>query len=511
MPTHLTYPGVYVGEIPGSDRPIAAVPTSIAAFVGRASRGPVNEATMIHSAGDYHRHFGGLSVNSKMSYAVYDFFRNGGSKAVIVRLYRADVDANTADTAIIAIGSSEISAASPGAWGNDLEIIVDHTISASDAADLGLSANQLCNVTVNDLGTGDQEIHRNVSIVQGSRQIADVLGKDSRLVRVQGLDASLDRLPAGSYKPSGRPASDGDALSADDYVGGASRANKEGLYAVEQVDAFNLLCIPPDFGGSSTYPGQLAALAVAFCAEGNAIFLYDPPGDWASAADAIRNVDSVERDANAALYFPRVRQPDPLQGNQLLETVPCGVIAGLISRFDATKGVWKSPAGIEATLKGIPELAVELTGQENGELNKRGVNCLRSIPAAGRVCWGARTLKGADLLSSEWKYLAVRRTALFITESLQRGLAWVVFEPNDEPLWSRIRERVEAFMLEELYRRGAFQGEKRTDAYFVKCDAETTTRADISRGVVNVVVGFAPLKPAEFVLIRLQLKAGQIP
>jgi phage tail sheath protein FI len=158
---------------------------------------------------------------------------------------------------------------------------------------------------------------------------------------------------------------------------------------------------------------------------------------------------------------------------------------------------------------GVPELSVSLTDEENGELNPLGINCLRSLPAAGRVVWGARTRVGDDRLASEWKYIPVRRTALYIEESLYRGTKWVVFESNDEPLWAQIRLNIGAFM-HTLFRQGAFQGKTPKEAYFVKCDSETTTQDDINRGVVNIVVGFAPLKPAEFVMINLQQMAGQI-
>jgi phage tail sheath protein FI len=186
-----------------------------------------------------------------------------------------------------------------------------------------------------------------------------------------------------------------------------------------------------------------------------------------------------------------------------------GAIAGLFSRTDTNRGVWKAPAGLEATLVGVPKLSVPMTDAENGELNPLGINCLRAFSGAGRVAWGARTRVGDDRLASEWKYVPVRRTALFIEESLYRGTKWVVFEPNDEPLWASIRLNVGAFM-QGLFRQGAFQGSSPREAYFVKCDKETTTQTDIDTGIVNIAVGFAPLKPAEFVVIRLQQIAGQI-
>jgi phage tail sheath protein FI len=181
----------------------------------------------------------------------------------------------------------------------------------------------------------------------------------------------------------------------------------------------------------------------------------------------------------------------------------------VMAQTDSTRGVWKSPAGIDAGLNGVQGLQVNLTDEENGLLNPLGINCLRTFPVTGRVIWGARTLRGADQLADEYKYLAVRRTALFIEESLFRGTKWVVFEPNDEPLWAQIRLNVGAFM-HNLFRQGAFQGRTPREAYLVKCDKETTTQNDINLGVVNILVGFAPLKPAEFVIIKLQQLAGQV-
>jgi phage tail sheath protein FI len=189
--------------------------------------------------------------------------------------------------------------------------------------------------------------------------------------------------------------------------------------------------------------------------------------------------------------------------------VPCGAAAGVFARTDAQRGVWKAPAGIDATLAGVPQLSVSLTDDENGDLNQLGVNCLRSFPLIGQVVWGSRTLRGADQFADEYKYIPVRRTALFIEESLFRGTKWVVFEPNDEPLWAQIRLNVGAFM-HNLFRQGAFQGQTPREAYFVKCDKETTTQNDINLGIVNIVVGFAPLKPAEFVIIKIQQIAGNI-
>jgi uncharacterized protein len=200
------------------------------------------------------------------------------------------------------------------------------------------------------------------------------------------------------------------------------------------------------------------------------MFLVDPPSTWNNKDAAKSGLGAIGTNSrNAALFFPRLREPDPLRENQMGTFVPCGAVAGVFARTDTQRGVWKAPAGLDATLVGVPSLAVPLSDPENGELNPLGINCLRSFPVIGRVVWGARTLRGADQLADEYKYIPVRRTALFIEESLYRGTQWVVFEPNDEPLWAQIRLNVGAFM-NTLFRQGAFQGRTPREAYFVKCD-----------------------------------------
>ena len=313
--------------------------------------------------------------------------------------------------------------------------------------------------------------------------------------------------------------SDGAALKkADDFTPANGERDKLGIYALEQLFAqdglFNLLCIPP-YTDTNDVDVALVSDAAAYCERRRAMLLVDSPSGWKSKTTAVQKftdaaTDNVgTRSRNAALFFPRLRQPNPLRDGQIEEFVPSGVVAGIFARTDTQRGVWKAPAGLDATLVGVPELSVLLSDDENGELNPLGVNCLRSFPSSGRVVWGARTLRGADQLADEWKYIPVRRTALYIEESLYRGTQWVVFEPNDEPLWAQIRLNVGAFM-HNLFRQGAFQGQTPRDAYFVKCDKETTTQNDINLGIVNIVVGFAPLKPAEFVVIKLQQMAGQI-
>jgi phage tail sheath protein FI len=358
----------------------------------------------------------------------------------------------------------------------------------------------------------------NNAITVAKNTIDDTTGNVSDDQKKAALEPALDAAEnalktANAFLPEAhKNGEDGEDLNSESFVGNGLEDQKKGLYALEKADLFNLLCIPPfSFNGDGDFYTSLIDAAVGYCRKRRAFFIIDPPSDWRNKDNAINGInDGIGRpDHYAAVYFPRLIQPNPLRDNQIEKFAPCGAIAGVFARTDAQRGVWKAPAGLEATLSGVPQLSVPLTDDENGELNQLGINCLRAKPPAGRIVWGARTRAGDDRLASEWKYVPVRRTALFIEESLFRGSQWIVFEPNDEPLWAQIRLNFGAFM-NNLFRQGAFQGSTPRDAYFVKCDKETTTQNDINLGIVNIIVGFAPLKPAEFVVIKLQQMAGQI-
>jgi phage tail sheath protein FI len=531
MPVAPTYPGVYIEEIPSGVRTITGVSTSITAFIGSAPRGPVDEPTTINSFADYERIFGGLSLDSTMSYAVRGFYLNGGSQAVIVRLTRTpgsgldDPEAATIrlPTLTSPPGELVLVAASVGAWGKNLGALVDHKTKDNTNA-------SLFNLTILETGGAIEKFLNVSSDPSSARYLPRVLAQGSMLVRVNRVNdqfqiptvrpaetltlASPPTSPP-SFKPEAVTASggrDGGPLTQDQFTGPGTEATKSGLYALEKVDLFNLLCIPP-ISPDDDVEADLLDRAAQYCKKRRAMLLVDPPSYWTDKAIAKKEVTDGPYPGivsnYAALFFPRLKQPNPLRDNQVEEFVPCGAVAGVFARTDAQRGVWKAPAGQDAVLAGVPQLSVPLTDDENGELNPLGINCLRAFPIIGRVVWGARTLEGADRLASEWKYIPVRRTALFIEESLYRGTQWVVFEPNDEPLWSQIRLNVGAFM-QNMFRQGAFQGKTPREAYFVKCDKETTTQNDINLGIVNVLVGFAPLKPAEFVILKIQQIAGQI-
>jgi phage tail sheath protein FI len=520
-----TFPGVYIEEIPSGVRTIVGVATSITAFIGRALRGPVNNPTRIQSFADFERIFGGLSLDSTMSYAVQQFFLNGGTDAIIVRVVRTGdaTPANNASKATVSlpgpVGALNLEAANEGSWGSFLRARVDrHDRDPTD--------NTLFNLTIQDSANKAVEVFRNVSTNPNDRRaVALVLEQESNFVRVAGTvpaqapTVHTDPPPGGDpfgdppnplFFTAFNPGRDGIAITDSDVAG--SPALKSGINALDRADLFNILCIPPlerdvDLN-SATF-----STALAYCKTRRAMLIVDPPAMWNEVSDVTNagtGVDSLNlRDENSVIYFPRIRAADPLLENRLIEFVPCGAVAGIFARTDAQRGVFKAPAGLDATLTGVRELTVKLTDPQQGQLNPIGVNCLRSFAIVGNVVWGARTLEGADQLASEWKYVPVRRTALFIEESLYRGTQFAVFEPNDEPLWAQLRLNVGAFM-QNLFRQGAFQGASPRDAYFVKVDKETTTQNDINLGIVNILVGFAPLKPAEFIIIKIQQIAGQV-
>lgn len=653
MPVNPTYPGVYIEDIPSGVRTITGVATSITAFIGRTLRGLENEPTIINNFTDFERMFGGLDVDYPLSYAVRDFYLNGGSQAIIVRLFndgllkakkeagksvqdaanavlKAIEDAKAQDGATVdrlkqaartkadeikndpkqsaeAKNAAEkvanaaeqvtdinldkvveaakkaveltsddakaareavkvpnrkaskqivmekaaspdekdkgfvLEASSPGAWGNNLSVKIDYDGITDDVADrYGLSPNTLFNLTIiENPPKGSREVIRNVSIQNnaGSRRLDRILEQESQLLRVQMAGGGIFGIEPGMTRPDTTPldqdpsnpdlnpgdlqklkfqgGNDSDLLEPINFELKRDDSNqpiaKTGLYALEKADLFNLLCIPPEVRTEDTNV-EIYKLALPYCVKRRAMLIVDPPAAWgvnketaaAKAKAGLMDLGLGGTDArNAILYFPRVIQADPLREGQLDTFVPCGILAGVMARTDTQRGVWKAPAGIDAALNGIVGLQANLSDDENGMLNPLGINCLRNFPVYGRVVWGSRTLRGADQLADEYKYVPVRRLLLYLQESLYRGTQWVVFEPNDEPLWSQIRLNIGAFM-NNLFKQGAFQGKTPKEAYFVKCDSETTTQYDIDRGIVNIVIGFAPLKPAEFVILKFQ-------
>jgi phage tail sheath protein FI len=321
-------------------------------------------------------------------------------------------------------------------------------------------------------------------------------GSDAYVVRLTGET----NVSGGGEESVLAPGSDGfqAALLSGEVFGPGS--------ITDTIDLFNLVCVP----GESD-PSTLAALQ-SHCGKPRAFLLIDPDSSAsiASLREGLPAELMSDDAANAAMFFPWVRAPDPLQAGAGADFPPCGFVAGILARNDRDRGVWKVAAGVEALLADAIGPSIALNDAELGELNSVGISCIRALPAGGTVVWGARTLLGQDASQSPWKFIPARRLALFIEGSIARGTLWAANEVNDEALWAKLRASVEDFML-GLFADGAFQGTRPAEAFFVRCDSTTTTQADIDNGVVNIVVGFAPFRPGEFVVLNLQQPAGNSP
>jgi phage tail sheath protein FI len=352
------------------------------------------------------------------------------------------------------------------------------------------------------------------------RYIGDILKAQSNYVMVKPDSNSLTAPPVDTVIAAGNLISgtnltggnDGTALSPASPAGNFENVLLDptngigGVNQLARVDLFNLLCVPgevdpPTISALETFCSQHRAFMIVDCAQTDTFASLQKNGGPNSSITGTAGT-------NAAFYFPWINAPDPLNQGGTGPFPPCGYVAGIYASTDGSRGVWKAPAGTAASLSGIIGPNITLNDADNGFLNPVAVNCIRNFSAYGTVVWGARTLQGNDEIGSQWKYVPVRRLALYIEESLYRGTQWAVFEPNDEPLWASLRLNIGSFM-QTLFRQGAFQGQTPQDAYFVKCDEETTTQSDINLGIVNVLVGFAPLLPAEFVVIQIQQMAGQ--
>jgi uncharacterized protein len=493
VPVQLAYPGVYIEEIPSGVRTIAGVSTSICAFAGWAYQGPADRAVQCLSYADFDRQFAGLDVRSYLGYAVLQFFANGGSQAYVIRLTSSAAKAATA-----VLDGLEVIATGPGKWAEAFQLKT--TPRSDDATRFRLD--------IIEIASGAMiETFANLSLDSAdSRFVKTVLADGSQMVSVTKADTSKP-VTAKTVALSGA-VDDAAALQPADAAFGTALmgdGSTTGIYMLNKVDLFNLLAVP----GYSDKT-NLAKLE-KFCRDKRAMLIIDSPEGSTFTAmktgpdSALTGGDGI----NAAMYYPWIKAADPQQEGRFRSFPPSGAVAGVYARTDVTRGVWKAPAGTDASISGAGGVVETLSDDDNGLVNPKALNCIRNFPVYGTIIWGARTLRGNDEIGSEWKYIPVRRMALFIEESLYRGLKWVVFEPNDEPLWAQIRLNVGSFM-NDLFRQGAFQGSTPKDAYFVKCDKDTTTQADINRGIVNIVVGFAPLKPAEFVVIKLQQMAGQL-
>ncbi len=521
-----TYPGVYIQELPSTSHTILAAPTSITAFVGYTHPLKTPQSTVVpappapaiplYSFADYQNYFGGFFdspwLPDYVGQAVYQFFLNGGSSAYVVGLTNPSYPVATASIPttpdpIVFTATEPIADPGPPATGIRMQIAISNLQTTSvtdDTADIVISYGQ------------QVETYRKVQI---SNLISTLAA--SNLVSV----ATPTAVPT-SYPSSGSPFSleyitvpaAETSFIEPDAVGAVFTDN----YPLDKVTIFNLLVVP-----GITDPSVLAE-GVAYAERKRAFFIMDSPSNWdvdtpsGGAAPTGSPPSSPESpvdglsflpvpvSTNAAIYFPWLATTDPVSGNPSTSP-PSGFVAGIYAQEDANRGVWKSPAGLETALNGTTGVVPTgvMTDMQQGVLNGYGINAIRQFPSLTPVVFGARTLAYRDVaLQGQWGYIAVRRMALFLEQSLYANLPWAVFEPNDTPLWNALTQEVGAFMM-GLFRQGAFAGTKPSEAFLVQCDNTTTTAADIDNGIVNILVAFAPLKPAEFVVVQIAQLAGQ--
>ena len=515
-----TYPGVYIEEISSGQHTITGVATSIAAFIGWSNQGPVGAPIMVESWPQYQAIFGGMIPGNYLGYAVYQFFLNGGSQAYIVRLVWTDAVAASND-----IVGLQLYASNPGAWANRLNVVVSNVNTTKHTFNLQVTK-------VNGAQAQTLESYTNLSSLSTSPQFAvTVINSDSSYITFtppSGTAPTSITLPSGSTPaatlttPAGTTLNGGTSLttgfdgtqlipSSSDTGGDfeTQLTGVDGYQLLSNIPIFNLLCVPGET--STSVLGNLEQ----FCHQNRAFLIIDSPQTSASVLTAVSaqstgpvdssstSLTSGQYTSNSAFYFPWVLAPDPQVGYRPALFPPCGFVAGIYASTDASRGVWKAPAGIHASLTGALGLQYVLTDMQNGALNEVGVNCLRQFHTYGDVVWGARTMAGADAAGSDWKYIPIRRLALFIESSLYEGTQWAVFEPNAEPLWGQVRMSIGSFM-QGLFLQGAFAGITPHQAYFVKCDRDNNPDSSVSMGILNITVGFAPLYPAEFVVIEIQ-------
>jgi uncharacterized protein len=539
----LLHPGVYVQELPSAVHPIEGASTSTAAFIGVAEKGPVPgtilptgrmaQPMLVTSFTDYTRQFGGFRQDSFLTYAVRAFFENGGRRLYVVRvLHRAPTSPPAPPNPAVSPGNASlrISAANEGLWGNKISVQIVNS-SDGDPKNFKLlvlydsnPVEAFDNITSLDPSTANPVDYARTVVNSRSEYIA--------------LTADINTRPSNTNPPHIRlgGGSDGPPVQRDDFIGlparddltppGEPTPTGTGLHALDKITDVNLIAIPGQGDPVTVNAGM------NYCKISRQLqdcFFIGDMGTVSSVASArvegttpnVRKISDARDFATTgfsgtpldkaagdygAIYFPWVLSPDPIGvgRNPKILLPPSGFLAGLYARIDNSRGAFKAPAGTEASVAGALGTAVDVSDTQQDQLNPVSVNVIRTVPGSGFVVWGTRTI-GSD---TSWRYIPVRRMAIFLRVSIYNGIQWAVFEPNDEPLWASLRLNIRSFMLTQ-FRAGAFQGSKPDDAFFVKCDSSTTTQTDIDNGVVNILVGFAPLKPAEFVVLRLSQKVNQ--
>jgi phage tail sheath protein FI len=511
MPEYL-HPGVYIEEIERGPRPIEGVATSTAAFLGETERGPTRPR-MVTSYNEYARWFGGtFGADKYMPYAVNGFFDNGGRRAYICRIVSPMSDTEVAKTASHDFDRLHVEATGPGRWGNHIWVQIEG--SATTVSDLGNPPKPIpagirlriaywgnvaddftpFNPFENELKPRPTIVEDNFNDLSFDEASPDYLPKrvngSSQLIYVT---VGTGNAPAPS---TGAALADGDQgagpLTSADFQGKPLEAGKpKGLDALE-LDDFRdvaLVYAPGITDKTLLIPIithcelQKFRFAVVDC---------DPSESDLSKIDPRTNIQESQY---AAFYYPWIKISDP-QNGALREVPPGGHMLGIYARTDSERGVFKAPAN--EVVRGALDVKFDVNERIQDNLNPKGVNAIRKFPGRGILLWGARTMSANTL----WKYVSVRRLFIFLEHSIYDGTQWVVFEPNDERLWARVKDTIRLF-LRTQWREGAMMGKTEQEAFFITCDRTTMTQDDILNGRLICEIGIAPVRPAEFVIFRI--------
>jgi phage tail sheath protein FI len=500
--------GIQVQEEAGPGQAIAETPTAVTAFVGRCLRGPVNRPVTLSGFNEFQRVFGGLWQPSTLSYAVEQYFENGGRTAIVVRVV------NGARCCTIRLpakgGALVLSALAPGTR--------EFLRAAVDYDGIGDNEDDAFNLVIQRVRTPgsehieDQEIYRRLSVQPDSPRSVAAMLAESALVRVEGeLPASrpeptprTDPRGLAGYVLSGTDADDGAPLTDYDVIGSA--AQRTGLFALDATDGFNLLCIPPlardvDIGASTLL------VANRLCRERRAMLLVDPPVAWDSAAKAAAEMRRWPLPSDSAcMFFPRLLGYDKLRG-RFEAFAPSGAIAGTLSRASEHWPVWTAACGEEAIVRPGLRPACPVDEEQRARLAAVGVNTIQAVRRPGRDPVRAVTLAGPGAVSADWRSLAAKRLALLVVNSIERGTRWVVFEPSEPATWRRVGLQVREFM-SGLEERGAFGDREPGDRWFVLCDERVNRERHREQGIVNILFGIPAQRPGGFHAWLISHRAG---
>jgi phage tail sheath protein FI len=492
-------PGVYMEEVSSGSRPIEAVGTAVAAFVGFAERGPLHEPVMVTNWTQFKQNFGDFVAGYYLAHAVYGYFQNGGGTAYVVRV-GGDAQ-NGSGNGQMALPAAELPAAAADRPGLTISArtteSADLTVEVASASEEGEDNFKL---VVKQHGQ-PVETFDNVTTKRGPNNVATVVRQQSKLIVVEETKGKALALPKPGEVALGHPAPAPVKVEANAYVGNS--ADRTGFGGLEAIDEVTMLCVPDLMAAhqrgalsvEDVKAVQLAMIAHCELMADRVAILDTPPGLNAQEVKNWREDVTGYDSKYAAMYWPWIKVADPVAGKQVF-VPPSGHMAGIWARNDSTRGVHKAPAN--EVIRGAVTLELNITKGEHDQLNPVAVNCIRSFRGQGIRVWGARTLSS----DPEWRYLNVRRLFNYVEKSILQGTNWVVFEPNDPKLWDSVKRTVTMF-LRRVWRDGALFGQLPAQAFFVKCDEENNPPENRDAGILTVEIGIAPVKPAEFVVFRI--------